>query len=137
MIWRLPPGGLPGKLPPRGPEAPFREWSAQVLGAAATLHQFRHSVLTHDAEDGAPAPLLMTKSGHSSLRTLGKYARPGTEALSAWQQRTDRTPPGPGLTLAGGRPRDLGVMPEPGPVSERLHALEARGAPVAPLRTLL
>ncbi len=39
----------------------------------------------------ASAPLLMTKSGHSSLRTLGKYARPGTEALAAWQQQTDRT----------------------------------------------
>jgi integrase/recombinase XerC/integrase/recombinase XerD len=57
----------------------------------ATLHQLRHSALTHDAEDGASAPLLMTKSGHSSLRTLGKYARPGTEALAAWQQQTDRT----------------------------------------------
>jgi integrase/recombinase XerC/integrase/recombinase XerD len=57
----------------------------------ATLHQLRHSALTHDAEDGASAPMLMTKSGHSSLRTLGKYARPGTEALAAWQQQTDRT----------------------------------------------
>jgi hypothetical protein len=35
--------------------------------------------------------MLMTKSGHSSLRTLGKYARLGTEALAAWQQQTDRT----------------------------------------------
>jgi integrase len=69
----------------------FREWSAEILGTAATLHQLRHSALTHDAEDGASAPLLMTKSGHSSLRTLGKYARPGTEALAAWQQQTDRT----------------------------------------------
>jgi integrase/recombinase XerC/integrase/recombinase XerD len=57
----------------------------------ATLHQLRHSALTHDAEDGASAPMLMTKSGHSSLKTLGKYARPGTEALAAWQQQTDRT----------------------------------------------
>lgn len=72
-------------------EALFKEWSAELLGAAATLHQLRHSALTHDAEDGASAPLLMTKSGHSSLRTLGKYARPGTEALAAWQQQTDRT----------------------------------------------
>jgi site-specific recombinase XerD len=57
-------------------ETLFREWSAEILGTAATLHQLRHSALTHDAEDGASAPLLMTKSGHSSLRTLGKYARP-------------------------------------------------------------
>jgi hypothetical protein len=38
------------------------------------------------------APLLMTKSGHASIRTLGKYARPGTEALATCQQQpTDRT----------------------------------------------
>jgi integrase/recombinase XerC/integrase/recombinase XerD len=57
----------------------------------ATLHQLRHSALTHDAEDGASAPMLMTKSGHASIRTLGKYARPSTEALARWQQETDRT----------------------------------------------
>ena len=67
-------------------ETLFREASG-----GATLHKLRHSALTHDAEDGASAPMLMTKSGHSSLRTLGKYARPGTEALAAWQARTDRT----------------------------------------------
>lgn len=89
----------PGDLDERGrarlsyerAETLFREWTAALLGQAATLHQLRHSALTHDAEDGASAPLLMTKSGHSSLRTLGKYARPGTEALAAWQARTDRT----------------------------------------------
>jgi integrase len=62
----------------------FREASG-----GATLHQLRHSSLTHDAEDGASVPLLMTKSGHSSIRSLGKYARPGTEALARWQQDTD------------------------------------------------
>jgi integrase/recombinase XerC/integrase/recombinase XerD len=67
-------------------EALFKEASG-----GATLHQLRHSALTHDAEDGASAPLLMTKSGHASIRTLGKYARPGTEALARWQQETDRT----------------------------------------------
>jgi integrase len=72
-------------------EALFREWTAAILGRAATLHQLRHSALTHDAEDGASAPMLMTKSGHASIRTLGKYARPGTEALARWQQETDRT----------------------------------------------
>jgi integrase/recombinase XerC/integrase/recombinase XerD len=69
----------------------FREWTAAILGQAATLRQLRHSALTHDAEDRAPALLLMTKSGHASIRTLGKYARPGTEALAKWQQETDRT----------------------------------------------
>ena len=53
------------------------------------MHQLRHSALTHDAEDGTSAPMLMTKSGHASIRTLAKYARPGTEALARWQQETD------------------------------------------------
>jgi integrase len=65
-------------------ETLFRWWAAVILGKAATLHQLRHSALTHDAEDGASAPMLMTKSGHASIRTLGKYARPGTEALAKW-----------------------------------------------------
>jgi integrase/recombinase XerC/integrase/recombinase XerD len=82
----------PGDVDERG-----RAWlsyeRAELLfkqaSGGATLHQLRHSALTHDAEEGASAPLLMTKSGHSSLRTLGKYARPGTEALAAWQRKTD------------------------------------------------
>lgn len=69
----------------------FREWTTELLGAAATLHQLRHSALTHDAEDGAALPLLMTKSGHTSIRSLGKYARPGTEALARRQEQPDRT----------------------------------------------
>lgn len=44
------------------------------LKRRATLRQLRHSALTHDAEDGASARLLMTKSGHASIRTLGKNA---------------------------------------------------------------
>jgi integrase/recombinase XerC/integrase/recombinase XerD len=82
----------PGDLDNRG-RARLSYERAETLfkraSSGATLHQLRHSALTHDAEDGASAPLLMTKSGHSSLRTLGKYARPGTEALAAWQRRTD------------------------------------------------
>ena len=35
-----------------------------------TLHQFRHSALTHLAEDNVQLPLLMAKSRHRSLRTL-------------------------------------------------------------------
>ena len=41
----------------------------------ATLHQLRHSALTHDAEDGAGTPMLMARSGHTSVRSLAKYAR--------------------------------------------------------------
>jgi integrase len=48
-----------------------------------TLHQFRHSALTHLAEDNVQLPLLMAKSRHRSLRTLQRYARPGPDAVAA------------------------------------------------------
>ena len=40
----------------------------------ATLHQLRHSALTHDAEDGAGTPMLMARSAHTSVRSLAKHA---------------------------------------------------------------
>jgi integrase len=39
--------------------------------AGATLHQLRHSALMHMAEDGASAPMLMSKSRHQSIAALG------------------------------------------------------------------
>ena len=63
-------------------EALFRQYSA-----GATLHQLRHSALTHDAEDGASTPLLMTKSGHASIRSLARYARP---VLRHWPSGSSR-----------------------------------------------
>ena len=36
----------------------------------ATLHQLRHSALTHGAEDSTGAPMLMARSGHTSVRSL-------------------------------------------------------------------
>jgi integrase/recombinase XerC/integrase/recombinase XerD len=47
-----------------------------------TLHQLRHSALTHLGEDGVAAPLLMAKSRHRDLRTLSRYVRPGVEAVA-------------------------------------------------------
>ncbi|MEV5834630.1 tyrosine-type recombinase/integrase [Nocardia sp. NPDC052112] len=40
-----------------------------------TLHQLRHSRLTHAAEQGASTPMLMALSGHTSVRSLTKYAK--------------------------------------------------------------
>ncbi|MHB1064215.1 MAG: tyrosine-type recombinase/integrase [Georgenia sp.] len=60
--------------------------AAQVFGEASdghTLHQLRHSAITHLAEAGVPLPLLMAKSRHASLRTLQRYARPSVEAVAA------------------------------------------------------
>ena len=59
---------------------------AQELFAAATggwtLHQLRHSAITHLAEQNVALPLLMAKSRHTSLRSLQKYARPGVDAVA-------------------------------------------------------
>ncbi len=60
--------------------------AAELFSAAApgrTLHQLRHSAITHLAEAGVPTPLLMAKSRHASLRTLQRYARPSVDAVAA------------------------------------------------------
>lgn len=54
-----------------------------------TLHQLRHSALTHLAEAGEPTVLLMAKGRLRSLRTLQRYARPGPEAIAALTARHD------------------------------------------------
>jgi integrase/recombinase XerC/integrase/recombinase XerD len=55
----------------------------------ATLHQLRHSALTHDAEDGTGTPMLMARSGHTSVRSLVKYAKVSAEALQRHQAARD------------------------------------------------
>lgn len=54
-----------------------------------TLHQLRHSRLTHAAEEGASTPVLMKLSGHSSVRSLAKYARVSDEGLRRYQADSD------------------------------------------------
>lgn len=54
-----------------------------------TLHQLRHSRLTHAAEDGASTPVLMKLSGHTSVRSLAKYARVSDEGLLRFQADND------------------------------------------------
>jgi integrase len=65
-------------------EALFKEASD-----GATLHQLRHSALSHDAEDGTGTPMLMARSGHTSVRSLVKYARVSAEALKRHQAARD------------------------------------------------
>jgi integrase len=60
--------------------------AAEIFSTAApgrTLHQLRHSAITHLAEAGVPLPLLMAKSRHASLRTVQRYARPSVDAVAA------------------------------------------------------
>jgi integrase len=67
----------------------FEEATAGEQGGPWTLHQLRHSALTHDAENGASTPMLMAKSGHTSVASLARYARPSAEALQRWQEQND------------------------------------------------
>jgi integrase/recombinase XerD len=82
------------RLSYRRAEALFREASG-----GCTLHQLRHSALTHLAEQNVSLPLLMAKSRHASLRSLQRYARPGAEAVAAMTAATDPA-----------RRRDLGLL---------------------------
>ena len=54
-----------------------------------SLHQLRHSALTHAAEDGTNLPLLLARSRHASIRSLERYARPGPEAVARHLAETD------------------------------------------------
>jgi integrase len=66
--------------------------AAELFGQAtggATLHQLRHSALTHAAEDGANTATLLAYSGHTSVASLARYARVSPEALARWQARRD------------------------------------------------
>jgi integrase/recombinase XerC/integrase/recombinase XerD len=66
--------------------------AAELFKAASggwTLHDLRHSALTHAAEDGMPTPTLMTKSGHLSIRSLARYARPSVDAVARWHDERD------------------------------------------------
>ncbi|MFI9561639.1 tyrosine-type recombinase/integrase [Nonomuraea endophytica] len=47
-----------------------------------TLHQLRHSALTHEAEAGTNMPTLLARSRHASVRSLERYARPGVDAVA-------------------------------------------------------
>jgi integrase len=62
-----------------------------------TLHQLRHSALTHAAEDGTNLPLLRARSRHAPVRSLERYARPGPDAV-ARPPRRDRSGVPPTVT---------------------------------------
>ncbi len=67
--------------------------AAQIFSEATggwTLHQLRHSALTHYAEDGVDITMLMAKSRHESLRTLQRYVRPSAEAVAKMTADHDR-----------------------------------------------
>ncbi len=83
----------PQDLDPATGRARLSYRRAEELFAAAaggaTLHQLRHSALTHAAEEGANTATLMAYSGHTSVASLAKYARVSAEALGTWQAGRD------------------------------------------------
>jgi integrase len=92
--------GLPNVVPAEPDRSPDgrgrlsyqRAWSLfrEASGGQWTLHQLRHSALTHLGEDDVSAPLLMAKSRHRDLRTLSRYVRPGPEAVARLTAEHDR-----------------------------------------------
>jgi hypothetical protein len=54
-----------------------------------TLHQLRHTQLTHEAENGTNTATLLARSRHASVRSLERYARPGPEAIAAYVAASD------------------------------------------------
>ena len=56
-----------------------------------TLHQLRHSRLTHLGDQNVSAPLLMAISGHKRLATLQRYVTPSQAAVAALMAATDPT----------------------------------------------
>jgi integrase len=54
-----------------------------------TLHQLRHSRLTHLGEQNVGAPLLMAISGHKQLSTLQQYVKPSQDAVARLMADTD------------------------------------------------
>jgi integrase/recombinase XerC/integrase/recombinase XerD len=57
--------------------------------AEKTLHQLRHSRLTHLGEANVSAPLLMAISGHKGLAILQRYVKPGQAAVAALMASSD------------------------------------------------
>lgn len=55
-----------------------------------TLHQLRHSALSHLADDGVDTALLKAKSRHRSLRSLERYVRPSESAVARLTADHDR-----------------------------------------------
>jgi integrase len=63
---------------------------AQLAAAPGwTLHDLRHSALTHAAENGANTGTLLAYSGHSSVASLARYTRVSPDALTRWQAGRD------------------------------------------------
>ena len=85
----LDPGSRRARLSYRRAAECFGQATERLPGGPWTLHQLRHSALTHAAEDGANTSTLLAYSGHTSIASLARYARVSPEALARWQEIRD------------------------------------------------
>jgi len=67
----------------------FKDATLKPDGTHFTLHQLRHSRLTHLAADGDSAPMLKAKSRHTSLRSLEPYVNPSRQDVRDMTNRHD------------------------------------------------
>ena len=80
----LDPGSGRARLSYEMAEQLFKRYSG-----GKTLHQLRHSRLTHLGEANVSAPLLMAISGHKRLATLQRYVRPSQDAVAVLMAASD------------------------------------------------
>ncbi len=67
----------------------FKTATTKPDGSHYTLHQLRHSRLTHLAANGETAPMLKAKSRHTSLRSLDTYINPSRQDIKDMTNRHD------------------------------------------------
>lgn len=58
-------------------------------GDGWTLHQLRHTALTHEAEEETNTPMLLARSRHASIRSLERYCRPSVDAVARHVAQSD------------------------------------------------
>ncbi|MEL6985739.1 MAG: site-specific integrase, partial [Actinomycetota bacterium] len=61
----------------------------KTASGGRTLHQLRHSRLTHLAEAGEDVTMIKAKSRHRSLRSLERYVNPSPDAIRDLTNRHD------------------------------------------------
>jgi integrase/recombinase XerC/integrase/recombinase XerD len=107
----------PADLDPSGRARLSYRRAAECFEAATggwTLHQLRHSALTHAAEAGANTSTLLAYSGHTSVASLARYARVSPKPWPAGSKPGTR--PGVAVGLPARAPvmrRDRGGFPCP------------------------
>jgi hypothetical protein len=97
--WSTPPAAIrpTRRIPCRAGRGPNPRWLTCLtclnvqdgLSLGPLQNSGKITALTHLAEAGESAVMLMAKSRHRSLQTLQRYARPGPDAVADMTARHD------------------------------------------------